>query len=61
MLLRSVVGANTLGNKKEFGRAQYDGPSENAEQATVGVEEVGAEGGGPVYMTGRVKIVSLKR
>jgi hypothetical protein len=27
----------------------------------VGVEYIGAEGGGPVYMTGRVKIVSLKR
>jgi hypothetical protein len=27
----------------------------------VGVEYVGAEGGGPVYMTGRVKIESPKR
>jgi hypothetical protein len=27
----------------------------------VGVEYVGAEGGGPVYMTGRVKMVSPKR
>jgi hypothetical protein len=28
---------------------------------TVGVKYVGVEGGGPVYMTGRVKIVSPKR
>ncbi len=27
----------------------------------VGVEYVGAEGGGPVYMTGKVEMVSPKR
>jgi len=27
----------------------------------VGVEYVGAEGGGPVYMTGRVEMVLLER
>jgi hypothetical protein len=30
-------------------------------EGIVGVEYVGAEGGGPVYMTGRVEIVSPKR
>jgi hypothetical protein len=59
--LASVIGANTVGNKKSLLEHCMMDRVKMLSRGNVGVKYVGAEGGDPVYMTGRVEIVSPKR